>query len=164
MREDWKDFEDYAPSDPDKPTELTLRVRWPVPFQPKRPQGKPGRKIDIEMVSGLQFSPTEFTVKSGEQISLHFNNSDSIPHNWLLAAPGSHQEVGMASSAMLADPDAASKHYAPEMEEVLHYTPMLYHRKRFVLHLTAPEEPGRYPYLCTFPGHWAVMKGEMVVE
>ena len=28
----------------------------------------------------------------------------------------------------------------------------------------APEEPGRYPYLCTFPGHWMVMNGEMFVE
>lgn len=164
MHEDWKDFDGYTASDPDKPTELALRVRWPVPFVPKHPQGKPGRKIDIEMVSGLQFTPTEFTVKAGEQLSLQFNNSDSIPHNWLLAEPGSFQDVGMASSAMLADPQASAKHYAPEMEEVLHYTPMLYHRKRFVLHITAPEKPGRYPYLCTFPGHWAVMKGEMVVE
>ena len=164
MHEDWKEFDDYIASDPDKPTELTLRVRWPTPFTPKQPQGKPGRKIDIAMVSGLQFSPTEFKVKAGEKISLHFNNSDSIPHNWLLATPGSYQEVGLASSEMLTDPNASSKHYAPEMEEVLHYTPMLYHRNRFVLHLTAPKTPGRYPYLCTFPGHWAVMKGEMVVE
>ena len=30
--------------------------------------------------------------------------------------------------------------------------------------LTAPEEPGTYPYLCTFPGHWILMKGEMHVK
>ena len=23
--------------------------------------------------------------------------------------------------------------------------------------------PGRYPFLCTFPGHWMAMQGEMVV-
>jgi azurin len=28
----------------------------------------------------------------------------------------------------------------------------------------APEKPGRYPYLCTFPGHWVVMKGVMIVR
>ena len=22
---------------------------------------------------------------------------------------------------------------------------------------------GTYPYVCTFPGHWAVMKGELIV-
>ncbi|MDF1860531.1 MAG: plastocyanin/azurin family copper-binding protein [Verrucomicrobiales bacterium] len=164
MHGDWKDFDGYTASDPDKPSELSLRVRWPTPFEPKVPQGKPGRKIDIEMVSGLQFSPTEVKVKAGEKISIHLYNSDSIPHNWLLAKPRTFQTVGMASSMMLSDPLAAARHYAPETDDVLHYSPMLYHRNRFALHLTAPEEPGRYPFMCTFPGHWAVMKGEMVVE
>ncbi|MEM1444310.1 MAG: plastocyanin/azurin family copper-binding protein, partial [Verrucomicrobiota bacterium] len=135
-----------------------------VTFSPKVANGKPGRRINIEMRSGLQFSPLEFTVKAGEQVSLAFRNMDSIPHNWLLAEKGAYQSVGMASSVMLTDPDAAAKHYAPETDEVLHYSPMLYHNKRYTLHITAPEEPGRYPYLCTFPGHWAVMKGEMIVE
>ncbi len=29
---------------------------------------------------------------------------------------------------------------------------------------TAPKEPGEYPYVCTFPGHWRLMKGVMTVE
>ena len=29
---------------------------------------------------------------------------------------------------------------------------------------TAPKQPGRYPFLCTFPGHWRVMKGVLIVE
>jgi azurin len=33
-----------------------------------------------------------------------------------------------------------------------------------VIHFNAPEKAGRYPYLCTFPGHWRLMQGEMVVE
>lgn len=160
---DFASFEGYTASDPEKPRDLALRVRWPIPFSPKVSPTKPGRKIDIEMVSGLQFSPTEFTVKPGELVSLNFRNLDSIPHNWLLAEAGTFEKVGMASSMMLADPEAASKHFAPEMDEVLHYTPMLYHNRRYTLHIEAPTEPGRYPYLCTFPGHWAAMKGEMVV-
>jgi putative heme-binding domain-containing protein len=32
-----------------------------------------------------------------------------------------------------------------------------------VLRFTAPTEPGVYPYVCTFPGHWIVMNGQMVV-
>ena len=28
----------------------------------------------------------------------------------------------------------------------------------------APAEPGVYPYVCTFPGHWKVMNGELIVE
>ena len=29
---------------------------------------------------------------------------------------------------------------------------------------TAPEQPGRYPIIYTFPGHWRIMRGVMVVE
>jgi putative heme-binding domain-containing protein len=32
-----------------------------------------------------------------------------------------------------------------------------------VLRFTAPAEPGIYPFVCTFPGHWVVMNGVMVV-
>jgi azurin len=29
---------------------------------------------------------------------------------------------------------------------------------------TAPAQPGEYPFLCTFPGHFALMKGKLVVK
>ena len=32
-----------------------------------------------------------------------------------------------------------------------------------VLEFTAPSEPGDYPYICTYPGHWAIMNGIMKV-
>jgi putative heme-binding domain-containing protein len=32
-----------------------------------------------------------------------------------------------------------------------------------VLRFRAPTEPGIYPFVCTFPGHWVVMNGEIVV-
>ena len=32
-----------------------------------------------------------------------------------------------------------------------------------VLRFNAPSDPGIYPYVCTFPGHWVVMNGDMVV-
>lgn len=32
-----------------------------------------------------------------------------------------------------------------------------------VLRFNAPDQPGIYPFVCTFPGHWVVMNGIMVV-
>ena len=32
------------------------------------------------------------------------------------------------------------------------------------LRFVAPTEPGEYPYLCTYPGHWVIMRGVMVVR
>ena len=31
------------------------------------------------------------------------------------------------------------------------------------LSFTAPKEPGEYPFVCTFPGHWVRMYGVMLV-
>ena len=31
------------------------------------------------------------------------------------------------------------------------------------LNFTAPQKPGEYVYLCTFPGHWMRMYGVMLV-
>ena len=30
--------------------------------------------------------------------------------------------------------------------------------------IIAPTEPGSYPYLCTFPGHFTLMKGQLIVK
>ena len=72
LRDDWKGFDGYTASDPDKPTDLELRVRWPIPFTPKHPQGRPGRKIAMTMVTGLQFEQKEIRAKAGERITIDF--------------------------------------------------------------------------------------------
>ena len=48
--------------------------------------------------------------------------------------------------------------------DVLAYTDVVPSGKSFRIYFTAPNESGRYPFLCTFPGHWMVMNGQLVVE
>lgn len=164
LRDDFKAFEGYRPSESEKARELILRVAFPHPFEPKHPPTKGGRRVAVTAVSGLQYEQQEIRVVAGERISLDFRNLDTIPHNLVLVKPGKMEIVGAAANQMLADPKAAALHYVPDMDEVLHYTPMLNHNRRYSLQIQAPEKPGRYPYLCTYPGHWAVMNGIMVVE
>ena len=60
------------------------------------------------------------------------------------------------------DPLTASKR-----ELILHASPMIGPTRKSLVHVLrfrAPAEPGIYPYVCTFPGHWMVMNGEMVVK
>jgi azurin len=40
---------------------------------------------------------------------------------------------------------------------------MLEAGKSETLSVMAPEAEGTYQYVCTFPGHWAIMKGELIV-
>ncbi len=57
-----------------------------------------------------------------------------------------------------------AKNYVPDSPKILQHTGLVIPKARAELTFTVPEEPGRYPYLCTFPGHWRVMKGVLIVE
>ena len=112
----------------------------------------------------MQFDVTEFHVRAGEPLRLTFNNPDAVPHNWALLKPGTLNEVGEQANKLIADPDAAAHHYIPKTDKVLAYTDVVEPYSTFTIYFRAPATPGRYPYLCTFPGHWMVMNGSMIVE
>ena len=66
---------------------------------------------------------------------------------------------------MAKDPKEAQRgQYVPKSKKVLHATRMVAPLSAESLRFIAPKEPGEYPYLCTFPGHWIIMKGTMVVK
>ena len=67
-------------------------------------------------------------------------------------------------TASLNQPGAMETQFVPEISEVLWATPLVNGGKSVEITFTAPEKPGRYPFICTFPGHWRIMRGVMVVE
>ncbi len=133
----------------------------PNPWRARLPGA---RAVSIEAGKNLSYSPRSFTVRRGEAIALTFHNPDVVPHNWLLIQPGTLARVGDLVNKIVAEPDAAIRHYIPKTADVLAYTDIVHPQEQFTIHFRAPSAPGRYPYLCTFPGHWMVMNGEMVVE
>ncbi|MDP5005520.1 MAG: plastocyanin/azurin family copper-binding protein [Verrucomicrobiales bacterium] len=126
--------------------------------------GGSGRTVVVEAALGLQFVQKTLKAKAGERITLVFKNPDVVPHNWILGKPGTLQSLGEKCNLMIADPKGLANHYVPESDDVLVYTDMVNAKGEFTIHFNAPEEPGEYPYLCTFPGHWMVMNGVMTVE
>lgn len=122
------------------------------------------RDVVLETGSNLTFKDKVIRVKAGEPIRFTLSNPDVVPHNWALVKPGSLQRVGELANKLIADPDAFIQHYIPESDDVLFYSDVVQPNGQFVIFFNAPQEPGRYPYLCTFPGHWMVMNGEMIVE
>jgi len=103
-------------------------------------------------------------VNAGEAVRLTFSNPDVLPHNWVLVKPRALRAVGEMANRLIADPDAAARNYVPKADEVLVYTDVVPPSGTAAIHFRAPLEPGRYPFLCTFPGHWMVMNGELLVE
>jgi len=142
-----------------------IGLEAPKPAKPNPwAKGEPGREIVIEAALGLQFVQKQLLAKAGEKLTIRFKNPDVVPHNWLLAKPGSLQKLGEKVNLMITDAQGMQKHYVPDSDDVIAYTDMTNPKGEFVIHLTAPKEKGDYPYLCTFPGHWMVMNGVMKVE
>jgi azurin len=122
------------------------------------------QKIGIEADKNLTFSVRSISVKAGQAVRLTFTNPDTVPHNWVLIKPGTLEKVGDLANRIIAEPDAAVRHYVPNTPEVLVYTDVVPAGGNTTIYFQAPKEKGRYPYLCTFPGHWMVMNGVLVVE
>ena len=112
----------------------------------------------------LQFAPKEIRVKAGQPVRLLFENPDLMQHNLVLVEAGAEEEVGALADQMAAKPEGLASQFVPASAKVLHATPLVNPNGRAELVFTAPLKPGSYPYLCTFPGHWRVMRGVLVVE
>ncbi|MCB1076583.1 MAG: heme-binding domain-containing protein [Verrucomicrobiae bacterium] len=126
--------------------------------------GAAGREIVVEAALGLQYVQKRLTAKAGERLSIRFKNPDVVPHNWMLGKPGTLKTLGDLCNLMIGDPEGLAKHYVPDSKDVLCYTDMVNPKEEFVIHIDAPSEAGEYPYLCSFPGHWMVMNGVLVVQ
>ena len=112
----------------------------------------------------MQYETTEFTVKAGQTITLVMENvatSAAMQHNVVVLAMGADVNAfGMA--AMQAGPDAG---YIPaDSDQIIAYTAMAKPGETTQIEFTVPSEPGDYPFVCTFPGHYALMQGVMKVE
>jgi azurin len=120
--------------------------------------------INIKVIPDMmQFDKKLINVKAGQKVTIDFENPDGMQHNFLIIKPKSLEKVGAAADAMLRDPKAADKNYTPSIPEVLQSIKLLNPEESFQLTFTAPTEPGDYPFVCTFPGHWRGMNGIMRV-
>lgn len=122
------------------------------------------REVKIAAGQNLTYDTREFHVKAGEAIKLVFNNPDVVPHNWVLIQPGKLQVIGQEANKLVADPEALIRHYVPASSDVICYSDIVDGKQEATIQFRVPSKPGRYPYLCTFPGHWMVMNGIMVVD
>ncbi|MEI8213395.1 MAG: plastocyanin/azurin family copper-binding protein [Planctomycetota bacterium] len=138
-----------------------LQKKVPNPWQKKLPGA---REVSLAARDNLQFSTRTIEAKPKEILKLTFKNPDVVPHNWALIRPGSLERVGDLANRLIGAPDAYLKQYVPESDAILCYTDIVDPGAEFAIYFEAPAEPGRYPYLCTFPGHWMVMNGEFIVR
>ena len=125
-------------------------------------------KITITGNDTMQFDIKEFTVQAGAKVELTFKNIGKLPklamgHNLVILKEGvSPLKFGQKIMGMGASPTNPLP--KESLEEVIASTKLLGPGESEKLTFTAPKQEGLYQFLCSFPGHYAIMRGVMVVE
>ena len=126
--------------------------------------GDPVLKIKLAIKGNeMAFDKTKLSAKPGQKIQLEFKNTAAkdtgLQHNFLLVKVGKDAEL--ANAGIIAGP---GKGYTPESADIIAKTKLLNPGESDKIEFTAPAQAGDYPYICTFPGHYPMMKGTLTVK
>jgi azurin len=143
-------------------TDAPARTDAPATGTQAVPASEPIEITITPLGEEMRYEQTEFTVRPGQQVRLIFNNtatSQAMHHNVVVVRTRDDiNRVGM--EGMSAGPE---NQYVPDDPAVLAYTPMAAPGETVEVTFTAPTQTGDYPYICTYPGHYALMQGTMRV-
>ncbi len=102
-------------------------------------------------------------VQAGRPVEFRLTNTDNMPHNFAVVLPGTMAEVGELAEATGRDQDAASRNFIPKSDKILVASKLVQPEQTDSIFFEVPKEPGIYPYVCTYPGHWRRMYGALYV-
>jgi len=111
----------------------------------------------------MRYDQKTFTVVAGKPVEIILENPDAMQHNLVVGNQKSMDIIGAAADKMITAKDGAEKNYVPNIPQVIAATPLVNPDQTYRLKFIAPTQPGNYPFVCTFPGHWRIMNGTMTV-
>lgn len=121
---------------------------------------EPGEVLEIRSEGAdLSYDITEIRAQAGSELTLKYINTSTMPHNIVLVnTEGDIRVVGVAAL------QAYENEYIPEeeMDKIFGYTSLAVPGDTVEVKITVPEEPGSYPYICTYPGHFTQMQGRLI--
>lgn len=126
------------------------------------------KNVDTEIViegnDQMKFNLSEIKVKAGETVTLTLKHVGKLPkaamgHNWVLLKPGTDINAFGAKASKFKD-----NGYIPENSDaIIAHTELVGGGEETTITFEAPEA-GTYDFICSFPGHYALMKGKFIVE
>jgi azurin len=114
-------------------------------------------------VAQLHYDKTSFNAEPGAKVTITFENNDELAHNLVVCRGGEDAWKTLADAALKLGEAGEAKGWLPESELIISATRMLKPREKQTITFVAPDKDGIYPYVCTFPGHALVMRGQMFV-
>ncbi|HTD88166.1 MAG TPA: HEAT repeat domain-containing protein, partial [Candidatus Binatia bacterium] len=112
----------------------------------------------------MRYDTPRIVVEPGKALEIILENADFMPHNLVVVKPGKREKVANAATLMKPeDEDGRGRAYVPKGSDILAATRLIEPGQRATLSMTAPHEEGQYEYVCTYPNHWMMMWGQLIV-
>ena len=112
----------------------------------------------------MKFDVRKITVKAGQKVKLTLQHSGKLDkrimgHNVVILQKG----VKLSEFAKKAAPSKDNDYIPVGTTDVIAHTKMIGGGESSTIEFTAPEA-GIYDFICSFPAHYAMMKGKFIVE
>ena len=120
--------------------------------------------VNLTANDAMKFNTAEIKIAAGRTVKLTLKHVGKMPvemmgHNFVLLAQGTDVAAFGAAGVTAKDTD----YIADSMKDkVLAQTKLIGGGASDSIEFAAPA-PGTYDFLCTFPGHSAIMKGKLIV-
>jgi azurin len=121
--------------------------------------------IQLQANENMRFDKELLKVHTGKKITLIFENTSvpanaSMSHNVVILKPG----IDLADFADAAR-NAQNEQYVPSsvISLIIAHTKLVAGGQSDQVEFTI-SQPGVYPFICSFPGHWGTMQGKIVAE
>jgi len=120
--------------------------------------------ITLEGNDQMKFNANEFHIPAGETVTLKLVHTgtmakEAMGHNFVLLAQGTD-----VTDFALKSAEAKENEYIPkDTDKVLAHTKLLGGGESDTITFSVAEK-GTYDFICSFPGHAAMMRGKIVVE
>jgi azurin len=132
-----------------------------------RTAGTAPRPVVLTATDAMKYDVVSIPATRGETLRIRLKAVGTMPklamsHNVVLLKAGTNVQA-FADKAINA---RATGFVPPELKaQVIAATALIADGEETEMTFTVPATPGRYDYLCTFPGHFAVgMKGVLIVK
>lgn len=121
-------------------------------------------EITIEGNDQMRFNMDEIKVEAGQTVILTLKHVGKLPkaamgHNWVLLTQGTALPTFASEASKARDNE-----FIPEgTDQVITHTALIGGGEETTIEFKAPAK-GTYDFVCSFPGHFALMKGKFIVE
>lgn len=136
-----------------------------VTVSPEESAPKEGFEVSISGDDTMKFDKTEIKVPVGETIILTLHHTGKMDkavmgHNFVVLKTGVDMAAFAEKAAVAKDNDYIP---ASETNNIIAHTKTIGGGESTTIEFKITEA-GTYPFMCTFPAHYALMKGEIIAE